>query len=57
MNLSSMITGVLLALIFLTLMVDILPSNAQLVRLGGNSWFLVGQNVERTGSYYVASPS
>jgi len=55
MNLSSMIKGILLALIFLGLMAGILPSGAQLMRMGGSSWFLVGQSVERAGPYYVAS--
>jgi len=42
MNLYSMIKGVLLAVIFLALMVG---------------WFLVGQNVEQTGSCDVARAS
>lgn len=57
MNLPSMIKGALLALIFLALMVAIMPPQAQRTRLGGSSWFLVGQNVEQTGSYYVTRTS
>lgn len=57
MNLPSMVKGALLALIFLALMVAILPPQTQRIRLGGSSWFLVGQNVELTGSCYVASTS
>ncbi len=57
MNLPSIVTGVLLALIFAALMVGILTPNAQLIRLGGSSKFLIGQNVERTGSHYVTSAS
>ena len=57
MNLYSMIKGVLLAVIFLALMVGILPQQTQLVRIGGNGWFLVGQNVEQAGSCDVARVS
>ena len=57
MNLPSMVKGALLALIFLALMVAILPPQAQRTRLGGSSWFLVGQNAEQTGSYYVTRTS
>lgn len=57
MNLYSMIKGVLLAVIFLALMVGILPQQTQLVRMGGYGWFIVGQTVERTGSYHVARAS
>ncbi|MFP3497068.1 hypothetical protein SB759_22830 [Pseudomonas sp. SIMBA_059] len=57
MNLSSMIIGVLLVLIFSALMAGLLAPKAQLIRMGGSSWFLVGQNVERTGSFYVVSAS
>ncbi|WP_248732128.1 hypothetical protein [Pseudomonas sp. MWU13-2517] len=57
MNLSSMITGALLVLIFFALMAGIPAPKAQLMRIGGNSWFLVGQNVERTGSFHVANAS
>ncbi|UOP11281.1 hypothetical protein [Pseudomonas palleroniana] len=57
MNLSSMIIGALLVLIFSALMVGLLAPKAQLIRMGGSSWFLVGQNVERTGSFYVVSAS
>lgn len=53
MNLSSMIKGVLLALIFLTLLVGCLPPQAQRVRMGGNSWFPIGHNFEHSGSWYV----
>ncbi|WP_025129433.1 hypothetical protein [Pseudomonas sp. PH1b] len=58
MNLSSVIKGTLLVLIFLGLMVGILPSGAPLVRLGERgfmSLLLMGQSVERAGSDYVAS--
>jgi len=57
MILYSMINGVLLAVIFLALMVGILPQQTQLIRMGGNGWFLVGQNVEQTGSCDVARAS
>jgi hypothetical protein len=57
MNLPSMIKGALLALIFLALMVAILPPQTQRIRLGGSSWFLVGQNVEQTGPCYVTRAS
>ena len=57
MNLYSMIKGVLLAVIFLALMLGILPQQAQLVRMGGNGWFLVGQKVEQTGACHVARTS
>lgn len=57
MNLYSMIKGVLLAVIFLALMVGILPQKTQLVRMGGNGWFLLGQNLEQTGSCHVARAS
>ncbi|AZE56449.1 hypothetical protein C4K03_4310 [Pseudomonas synxantha] len=53
MNLSSMIKGVLLALIFFTLLVGCLPPQAQRVRMGGSSWFPIGQYVECTGACYV----
>ena len=55
MNLSSMIKGALLALIFLALLVGFLPPDAQRGRMGGSGWFPIGQNAERTGSSYVAS--
>ncbi|CAH0206977.1 MULTISPECIES: hypothetical protein [Pseudomonas] len=57
MNLYSMIKGVLLAVIFLALMVGILPQQTQLVRMGGSGWFLIGQNVEQTGSCHVTRAS
>ena len=57
MNLYSMIKGVLLAVIFFALMVGILPQQTQLVRMGGNGWFLVGQNIEQTGWCDVARAS
>ena len=57
MNLSSMIKGALLALIFLTLLVGFLPPYVQRARMGGSGWFPIGQNAERTGSGYVASAS
>ena len=53
MNLSSMIKGVLLALIFLTLLLGCLPPQAQRMRMGGNSWFPIGHNIEHSGSWYV----
>lgn len=57
MNLPSLIKGVLLALIVLALLVGFLPPQAQRVRMGGSSWFPVGQNVECTGACYVTRAS
>lgn len=54
MNLSSMIKGALLALIFFGLMASALPSRGQFVRLGG-VWFLMGQHIEQTRAYGVAN--
>ncbi|WP_428556942.1 hypothetical protein [Pseudomonas edaphica] len=55
MNLSSMIKGALLALIFFGLMVSALPSRGQFVRLGGGVWFLMGQHIEQARAYGVAN--
>lgn len=54
MNLYSIVKGLLLALIFFTLMANVLPSRGQLVRLGGGSWFLLGNSIEQAGQCGVA---
>ncbi|AKA22615.1 hypothetical protein PCL1606_11600 [Pseudomonas chlororaphis] len=56
MNLSSLIKGTLLVLILFGLMACVLPSRTPLPRLGAGgslSWFLIGQDVGRTGADHV----